>query len=210
MWYDNRVCTLANEGVRVNLHPSSKLKITPAKYWKHIIPMIQLDRLMTLQKQRWPCYCAQLGIGRVTPPRSCLSDLPHSLDNNARSAAFGGSSQLSGQPSHFSQNRNYQRPAWQLDLDYTPQIWQCLVGTTTVHHESILSSGVTAPLHLAWHYERNPKGKKPICQTQPSDVIGTSICTVSDFYRIRSPMAHALWILLESTEPTTWILVTTD
>src|SRR5258708_270026 len=202
--------TLANEGVRVNLHPILKVEDYTGKVLETYNPEDTANKVDDLTKGNGdPApFDDQVGVGRVLhrAPTYLISHIL--LDNNARSSAFGGSSQLvvgNQVISVKTGTTNDLRDNW--TIGYTPEILTAVwVGNndSTPMNRSLVS-GITGAAPI-WHdiMKEVLKNRKPTWPDKPDDVTGTNICTVSGLLPDPAhPCPTRFEYFWKGTEPTT-------
>lgn len=156
--------TLANAGLKVPLHPILKVEDYQGNVLEEYTPR-PLDEA-----------------NRVLSPEATYLISHILLDNNARSAAFGPSSQLivpNQVVSVKTGTTNDLRDNW--TIGYTPKFLTAVwVGNNDNTPMSYLTSGVTGAAPI-WNIlmRRVLKDEQPIWPAKPEAVISTAICSLS-------------------------------
>lgn len=178
--------TLANQGVRVDLHPLLKVEDYTGKTLMTYDPQTTASSVDTLTKRNGePGDSAddnKLAVRVLHRAPSYL--ISHILlDNNARTGAFGPSSQLNIPNQVVSVKTgttNDLRDNW--TVGYTPEILTAVwVGNndSSMMNRSLVS-GITGAAPI-WNDIMRVvlKGHKALWPEKPDDVIGASICSIS-------------------------------
>lgn len=177
--------TLANEGVRVNLHPILKVEDYTGKLLENYNPdqtAAKVDELTSANGSP-ESFDNAVGIGRVLhrAPTYLISHIL--LDNNARSSAFGGNSELvipNRTVSVKTGTTNDLKDNWTIGYtsEFLTAVWVGNNDSTPMNRN--LVSGITGAAPI-WHklMANLLKTRKDISPDKPSDVVGASICTVS-------------------------------
>lgn len=214
--------TLANEGVRVNLNPIVKIedytgKVIENRKIEDIAA--QVDQLSAENASPSGSVDLTLPVERVLhrAPAYLISHIL--LDNNARTGAFGPSSQLVVPKQVVSVKTgttNDLRDNW--TVGYTPEyltaVWVGNNDNTTMNRS--LVSGVTGAAPI-WNgiMRQVLQGKKEVWPDKPNDVVGVSVCNTSGLLPDPSaPCQTRSEFVWKGTEPTqldpvprdTWII----
>lgn len=202
--------TLANQGVRVDLHPILKVEDYTGKVWETYDPQVTADKVDALTKENGnPApFNKEEGVGRVLNRAPAYLTSHILLDNNARSAAFGPSSKLvvgNHAVSVKTGTTNDLRDNW--TIGYTPELLTAVwVGNndSTPMNRSLVS-GITGAAPI-WNdiVKELLRGKKSTWPAMPSDVIGINICAVSGLLPDpTAPCTTRFEYFWKGTEPTT-------
>ncbi len=178
--------TLANEGVRVNLNPIIRIQ----DYTGKIIEDRKIDDIASQVDDLTQQNASPSGDFDITLPaervlhRSSAYLISHILlDNNARTGAFGPSSQLvipKQVVSVKTGTTNDLRDNW--TVGYTPEyltaVWVGNNDNSAMNRS--LVSGVTGAAPI-WNgiMKKILAGRKEMWPEKPNDVIGKDVCTVS-------------------------------
>lgn len=201
--------TLANQGVRVNLHPILKVEDYTGKVLETYDSQATAQKLDELTKANGDPlpFDTNQNIQRVLhrAPAYLISHIL--LDNNARSSSFGPSSQLvvgNQVISVKTGTTNDLRDNW--TIGYTPDLLTAVwVGNndSTPMNRSLVS-GVTGAAPI-WHdiMKEVLRNKKPVWPEKPDDIVGTNICTVSGLLPDpNAPCPTRFEYFWKGTEPT--------
>lgn len=210
--------TLANEGVRVNLHPILKVEDYTGKVLEQYDPSDTANQVDVLNDEN-ASPSASLGTNanavRVLhrAPAYLISHIL--LDNNARTAAFGPSSQLNIPNQVVSVKTgttNDLRDNW--TIGYTPNfltaVWVGNNDNTPMN--PALVSGITGAAPI-WNdiMRKVLKNQKPIWPDVPPDVTSASICSTTGLLsNPANPCQTRNEFFWKGTEPTTLDPVSTD
>lgn len=177
--------TLANQGVRVDLHSILKVEDYTGKVLQTYDPGAAASTVdeLTAANADPGAFDSSLNVQRVLhrAPSFLISHIL--LDNNARSAAFGTNSELNIRNQVVSVKTgttNDLKDNW--TIGYTPQfltaVWVGNNDSTAMNRN--LVSGVTGAAPI-WHDIMSEvlKGRDSIFPDKPDDVVGANICTVS-------------------------------
>ncbi len=177
--------TLANQGVRVDLHPILKVEDYTGQVLETYDPEETLDEVEELTRRNGDPepYNPDKTVQRVIHRAPAYLTSHILLDNNARSAAFGTNSELvvgNQVVSVKTGTTNDLRDNW--TIGYTPEfltaVWVGNNNNTPMNRS--LVSGITGAAPIWNDIMREVlRGRKPVWPEKPSDVVGTSICTIS-------------------------------
>ncbi len=201
--------TLANQGVRVNLNPIIKIqdytgKVIEERNLDEIAT--EVDRLTMLNASPSGEFDISLPVERVMhrAPSYLVSHIL--LDNNARSGAFGPSSQLVVPKQVVSVKTgttNDLRDNW--TVGYTPEyltaVWVGNNDNSPMNRS--LVSGVTGAAPI-WNgiMRQVLQGRKEVWPDKPEDVVGKDICAISGgLPDPSSPCATRSEFFWKGTEP---------
>ena len=174
--------TLANNGVKVPLDPFLRIE----NYRGEILyQRVTEDRIRERSLLAAGQGDSSSEIKRAIPSEAAYLVSHILLDNNARSAAFGPSSQLviPGQVvSVKTGTTNDLRDNW--TLGYTPELLTAVwVGNNdNKPMNQSLVSGITGAAPI-WHdiMSQLLKGRKPIWPEKPEDIVGRDVCNLTVF-----------------------------
>lgn len=201
--------TLANQGVRVNLHSILKVEDYTGKVLETYNPdetaktVDELNQKNEAPTNHDPDQDVQRAIHRA--PAYLISHIL--LDNNARESAFGTNSLLrvgNQIVSVKTGTTNDLRDNW--TIGYTPDfltaVWVGNNDNTPMNRN--LVSGVTGAAPI-WNdiMKHILKNQKPVWPSKPDDVVGASICTISGALPDPNrPCATRYEYFWKGTEPT--------
>jgi len=174
--------TLANNGIKVPLDPFLRIE----NYRGEILyQRVTEDRIRERSLLAAGQGDSSSEIKRAIPSEAAYLVSHILLDNNARSAAFGPSSQLviPGQVvSVKTGTTNDLRDNW--TLGYTPELLTAVwVGNNdNKPMNQSLVSGITGAAPI-WHdiMSQLLKGRKPIWPEKPEDIVGRDVCNLTGF-----------------------------
>lgn len=216
--------TLANQGVRVNLNPIVKIE----DYTGKIIEQRDVNEIAARVDTLTQENASPSGqFDRNAPVERVLHRAPAYLishillDNNARSGAFGSSSQLVVPKQVVSVKTgttNDLRDNWTVGYtpDYLTAVWVGNNDNTAMNRS--LVSGVTGAAPI-WNgiMRQVLAGKKEVWPQKPDDVVGFNVCSVSGLLPDpNAPCSTRSEFIWKGTEPTlldplphdTWIVPT--
>ena len=182
--------TLANNGVKVPLDPFLKIEDYKGSIlYERSEEQRRVDLLqVSLSSSQLPDQQLTTNAQHPTlviPPEAAYLISHILLDNNARTAAFGPSSQLiiPGQVvSVKTGTTNDLRDNW--TLGYTPELLTAVwVGNNdNKPMNQSLVSGITGAAPI-WHdiMSQLLKGRKPIWPEKPEDIVGRDVCNLTGF-----------------------------
>lgn len=219
--------TLANEGVRVNLHPILKVEDYTGKTYESYNPTVTAAKVDELNAQNGEPLSLD-AINDTADAQRVLHRAPTYLishillDNNARMGAFGPSSKLvvpNQVVSVKTGTTNDLRDNW--TIGYTPNyltaVWVGNNDNTPMN--PALTSGITGAAPIWNDIMRFVlKNQKAVWPEMPNDVISANICTLSGLLPSpENPCPTRSEYFWKGTEPTTseppardtWIVPTT-